>query len=374
LLTTWRGEDITAFRDELAQKVERHPLISVHLESTVVAAQGFVGNFKSTLKKNGKEEVIEHGAVIIASGARQFKPDEYLFGKHPNVFVSMDLDRAVTKSPERFKDLAAAVFIQCVGSREPQRPYCSKVCCTQAVQNALRLKAINPRMAVYVLFRHIRTFGHREDLYREARSKGIVFIPFSRLEKPEVEAAGDKLVVTVKDQTLQRTIRMDADIISLASAIIPSEDNKLLAQLYKLSLNDDGFFQEAHAKLRPVDFATDGVYMAGLAHGPKPLSEIMAQAQAAVTRAVSLLATKTIQMSAQVAYSDPAYCSSCGVCVAICPFGAPGMDEKTGKAVINAAQCKGCGLCVASCRSGAINLRGFDQAQTFAMIEEALAS
>jgi heterodisulfide reductase subunit A len=374
LPTTWRGEDITAFRDELAQKVEKHPLISVHLESTVVAAQGFVGNFKSTLKKNGKEEVIEHGAVIIASGARQFKPDEYLFGKHPNVFVSMDLDRAVTKSPERFKDLAAAVFIQCVGSREPQRPYCSKVCCTQAVQNALRLKAINPRMAVYVLFRHIRTFGHREDLYREARSKGIVFIPFSRLEKPEVEAAGDRLVVTVKDQTLQRTIRMDTDIISLASAIIPSEDNKLLAQLYKLSLNDDGFFQEAHAKLRPVDFATDGVYMAGLAHGPKPLSEIMAQAQAAVTRAVSLLATKTIQMSAQVAYSDPAYCSSCGVCVAICPFGAPGMDEKTGKAVINPAQCKGCGLCVASCRSGAINLRGFDQAQTFAMIEEALAS
>ena len=374
LLKTWRGENITAFREKLVEKVKHHPLISLHLQSTVVAAEGFVGNFKSTLQKNDKREVIEHGAVIITSGARQHKPEEYLFGQHPGVFVSLDLDRTISESPEKFKDVDCAVFIQCVGSREPHRPYCSKVCCTQAIQNALRLKALNPDMAVYVLFRDIRTFGLREALYREARSKGIIFVQYRLAEKPVVEAQGEKLQVIVKDQALQMMVRIDADIISLASAIVPSEDSKFVSRLYKLALNDDGFFQEAHAKLRPVDFATDGVYMAGLAHGPKPVDEIIAQAQAAAARAVSLLSTKTIQMSAQVAYSRPDYCSGCGVCVAICPFGAPSLDEKTGKAEVNPAQCKGCGLCVASCRSGALNLKGFDQAQTFAMIDQALAS
>jgi heterodisulfide reductase subunit A len=374
LLKTWRGEDITAFRENLVDNVKKHPLISLHLESTVVAAEGFVGNFKSTLQKRDKTEVVEHGAVIITSGARQHKPEEYLFGKHPGVFVSMAVDRAITKSPEKFSQVACAVFIQCVGSREPQRPYCSKVCCTQAILNALRLKRLNPDMAVYVLFRDIRTFGLREALYREARSKGIVFVPYRLAEKPLVEAAGQRLRVTVKDQALQMTVQIDADIVSLASAIVPSEDSKFVSRLYKLALNDDGFFQEAHAKLRPVDFATDGVYMAGLAHGPKPVDEIIAQAQAAATRAVSLLSTKTIQMGAQVAFSNPAYCSGCGVCAAICPFGAPSLNEETGKAEVNPAQCKGCGLCVASCRSGALNLKGFDQAQTFAMIDQALAS
>jgi heterodisulfide reductase subunit A len=374
LLKTWRGEDITAFRENLVEKVKNHPLISLHMQSTVVAAEGFVGNFKSTLKKEERTEVVEHGAVIITSGARQHKPEEYQFGQHPGVFVSLNLDRTISKSPERFKDVACAVFIQCVGSREPQRPYCSKVCCTQAIQNALRLKALNPDMAVYVLFRDIRTFGLREALYREARSKGIVFIQYRLAEKPLVEVEGERLKVTVKDQALQMMVRIDADVISLASAIVPSEDSKFVSRLYKLALNDDGFFQEAHAKLRPVDFATDGVYMAGLAHGPKPVDEIIAQAQAAVARAVSLLSAKTVQISAQVAYSSPAYCSGCGVCVAICPFGAPSLDEETGKAAVNPAQCKGCGLCVASCRSGALNLKGFDQAQTFAMIDQALAS
>jgi heterodisulfide reductase subunit A len=374
LLKTWRGEDITAFRENLVEKVKNHPLISLHMQSTVMAAEGFVGNFKSTLKKEEKTEVVEHGAVIITSGARQYKPEEYQFGQHPGVFVSLNLDRTISKSPERLKDVACAVFIQCVGSREPQRPYCSKVCCTQAIQNALRLKALNPDMAVYVLFRDIRTFGLREALYREARSKGIVFIQYRLAEKPLVEVEGERLKVTVKDQALQMMVRIDADVISLASAIVPSEDSKFVSRLYKLALNDDGFFQEAHAKLRPVDFATDGVYMAGLAHGPKPVDEIIAQAQAAVARAVSLLSAKTVQISAQVAYSSPAYCSGCGVCVAICPFGAPSLDEETGKAAVNPAQCKGCGLCVASCRSGALNLKGFDQAQTFAMIDQALAS
>jgi heterodisulfide reductase subunit A-like polyferredoxin len=374
LLKTWRGEDIRSYRDELLKQVENNDQIHVHLESSVVEAEGFVGNFKSTIKKGEETELVEHGAVIVATGARQYKPDEYGYGNHPNIYVSLDLDIALSENTKPFQTIQNAVFIQCVGSREPERPYCSKVCCTQAIQNALRLKAINPDMNVYILFRDIRTYGPREDIYREARSKGVVFIRYNRFEKPEVQIIDDRLRVRVKDQALHMSLIMDADIIVLASAIIPSKGNKFLSQLYKLSLNDEGFFQEAHAKLRPVDFATDGVFMAGIAHGPKPVEEIIAQAQAAAARAVTLLASKTITMSAQVAYCNPAYCSGCGVCVAICPFQAPHLNEETGIAEINPAQCKGCGLCVASCRSGALNLRGFDQAQTFAMIEEALAS
>ena len=178
----------------------------------------------------------------------------------------------------------------------------------------------------------------------------------------------------MKDQMIQVPIQIDAEIVTLASAIVPPADNKLFSKLYKLAMNEEGYFQEAHAKLRPVDFATDGMFMAGLAHGPKPVEESIAQAQAAAAKAVCLLAARTIYTSAEVAYSNAAYCSGCGVCVEICPFGAATLDAKTGKAQINPAQCKGCGLCVASCRSGALNLNGFDQDQTFAMIEEALAS
>jgi heterodisulfide reductase subunit A-like polyferredoxin len=374
LLKTWKGEDIGAFVAELVQRVEEDPLISLHLESTVVEGKGFVGNFTSTIKNGEQAEVVEHGAVIIATGAHQFRPKEYHFGSHPNIFVSLDLDRAIATDPAKFKDVKTAVFIQCVGSREPQRPYCSKVCCTHSIQSALRLRELSPDMDIYVLFRDIRTYGQREDIYREARSKGIAFIRYSVDKKPKVEIGDNKLTVTVIDQMLQVPVRIDAEIITLASAIVPPADNKVISRLYKLAINDEGFFQEAHAKLRPVDFATDGVYMAGLAHDPKPVEESIAQAQAAAARATALLASKTIYTSAVVAYGHDAYCTGCGVCVEVCPFGAANLDAKTGKAQINPAQCKGCGLCVASCRSGALNLNGFDQAQTFAMIEEAMAS
>ncbi|UCG79575.1 MAG: CoB--CoM heterodisulfide reductase iron-sulfur subunit A family protein, partial [Desulfobacterales bacterium] len=374
LFKTWKGEDIGAFLAQAVQRVEAHPLISVHLESTVVEAEGFVGNFRTTVKTGEETKVIEHGATIIATGAHELKPSEYHFGEHPNIVTSLDLNRAMATDPERLKRFKAAVFIQCVGSREPERPYCSKVCCTQSIKSAVGLKELNPDMDMYILFRDIRTYGQREEIYREARSKGIAFIRFSVDQKPEVEITDDKLRVTLVDQMLQMRVQIDADLISLASAIVPPEGNRLLSRLYKLALNEEGFFQEAHAKLRPVDFATDGVYMAGLAHGPKPVEESIAQAQAAAARAAALLAAKTIYTSAVVAYTYPHYCTGCGMCVEICPFGATSIDAETGRAQINPAQCKGCGLCVASCRSGALNLKGFDQAQTFAMIEQALST
>jgi heterodisulfide reductase subunit A-like polyferredoxin len=339
-----------------------------------VEAEGFVGNFRSTIETGEVREIVEHGATIMAIGAHQFTPDEYEFGRHQNIFLSLEFDQALGSDPQRFKDVESAVFIQCVGSREPERPYCSKVCCTHSIQGALRLKEVNPRMNIYILFRDMRAYAQREDLYREARSKGVAFIRYSVEQKPRVEINDDRLTVTLIDQMLGVSVQIDTDIITLASAVVPTADGTTMARFYKLGLNDEGFFQEAHAKLRPVDFATDGVYMAGLAHGPKPVEESVAQAQAAAARAAALLASKTIYTSAVVAYTHEAFCTGCGVCVDVCPFGAASFDAETGRALINPAQCKGCGLCVASCRSGALNLKGFDQTQTFAMIEEALAT
>jgi heterodisulfide reductase subunit A-like polyferredoxin len=264
----------------------------------------------------------------------------------------------------------SVVFIQCVGSREPERPYCSRVCCTHSVHTALQMKEEDPERDIYILYRDLRTYGEREDLYKQARQAGIIFIRYSLEHKPRITAEKDSLTVAVLDHILGQEVRIQADLVGLAGAIVSHRDHQL-AQLFKVPLNDDGFFVEAHAKLRPVDFATDGVFLCGMAHYPKPVDESIAQAQAAVSRAVTLLSGLKIEVSGAVAQTNQAICSRCGVCLAICPYSAPGWNERTGKAEINPALCKGCGLCVASCRSGAINLKGFDQSQIFAMIDAA---
>jgi heterodisulfide reductase subunit A len=273
---------------------------------------------------------------------------------------------------ESLKSLAAAVFIQCVGSREPERLYCSRVCCTHSIDNALELKEKNPDMNVYILYRDIRTYGEREYLYKKAREKGVIFIRYSLDNKPQVVRNNGKLVVKVTDHILGRPMELETELITLATAIIPNRDEKL-ASFFKVPLNADGFFVERHAKLGPSEFATDGVFLCGTAHYPKPIDESIVQGKAAASRAVTLLARENIHTSGTIAEVVPTVCSSCGVCVSICPYSAPSFIEATarfnpGKAQINPVLCKGCGLCVASCRSGAIRLKGFDNDQIFAQI------
>jgi heterodisulfide reductase subunit A len=221
---------------------------------------------------------------------------------------------------------------------------------------------------VIILYRDLRTYGERELIYKKAREAGVIFSRYSVENKPQVKANGSALEITFTDHILGRPIQVDADLLVLASAIVSPHDEKL-AQFFKVPMNADGFLVEAHAKLRPVEFATDGVFLCGLAHYPKPLDESIAQAQAAASRAITLLAAKTIHTSGTVASVKNFYCSSCGVCVTVCPYSAPSFDQKTGKATVNPALCKGCGLCVASCRSGALSLKGFDTSQIFAQIE-----
>jgi heterodisulfide reductase subunit A len=368
---TWRGEDVTVFLRDLISQVNDNSLIRVYQDSELQEVKGFVGNFQTKIRIGGtngaKFTTLRHGVAILATGGQAIKTNEYLCGKHSRVFRWHELEHAFEGG--KLKNARSIVFIQCVGSREPQRPYCNKICCTFSIQQAAKLKETYPDMDVYVLYRDIRTYGQREELYRRARASGVIFIRYSLDEKPLVETDSEGgLRVVVKDHILQRPLVITPDFITLATAIEP-QGAESLSKLFKAPLNQDNFFLEAHAKLRPVECATDGVFLCGLAHYPKPLEESISQAQAAASRAITLLARKTLQVSGQVAAVSSAKCSACGVCVEICPFGAPGFNDR-GLSQINQALCKGCGLCVASCRSGAIELKGFEDKQIFAMIEE----
>jgi len=368
LYKTWRGEFVAEFVEELAANVEGHPSISVYKSAELASVQGFVGNFVSELKTaDGSKVEIHHGIAILATGGQEYKPAEYLYGQDPRVLTHLELDAKIMAGDIPSNKSGAAVFIQCVGSREPIHPYCSRVCCTHTMESALHLRRTNPDMTVYVLYRDIRTYGEREDLYTQARREGVIFVRYEEQDKPKVNTVNGKLEVSVTEPILDRPVLIEADLLVLASAIAPSA-NSALGQFFKVPVNEDGFFVEAHPKLRPVDFATEGVFVCGMAHSPKSLDESISQALAAASRATCLLSKDKISVSGNVAETNQALCSACGTCVSICPYSAPGFNEK-GKAQINPGLCKGCGLCAASCRSGAIRLLGFDDAQIFAMID-----
>jgi heterodisulfide reductase subunit A2 len=371
LYKTWKGELIKDYLLNLVEEVEQDPLIHVHRAAELSEVEGFVGNFTSTLtqKDDGSKIVVEHGVAVIATGGEEFKPKEYLYGDHPRVLTHLELDKRFLEDDPALEKMDSAVFIQCVGSREPDRPYCSRVCCTHTVESALELHRRNPEMEIYILYRDLRTYGEREDLYTQARNEGILFIRYDRENKPLVRPGkGDSLDVVFLDPILKRPIRLDAGLIVLASAIVPSKSDPV-AKSFKIPLDEEGFFVEAHAKLRPVDFAVEGVFLCGLAHYPKSLEESISQALAAAGRAAGYLAAGRVCISGMVAEISRSSCSQCGVCISVCPFGAPVLNNN-GYPEINPALCKGCGLCIASCRSGAIRLKGFDDAQIMAMIDQ----
>ena len=367
LQRTWRQEDVHAYLRETIEAVENNPHITVLKNTQITNGSGFVGNFTTTINTAGAETTLEHGVTIIATGAEELKPDMYLYGQDPRVLTRLDLHKKFIEDEENLSRTDTAVLIQCVGSRIPSRPYCSKLCCTQTIKSALRLRELNPDMNIYVLYRDMRPYGFQEDIFRQAREAGIHFIRYCFEKELTVTRQGNLLQIDFSDCVLRRKLRIQPDLLVLATAIVPQIKNPL-ANMYKVSQDEFGFFSEAHVKLRPVDFATEGVFVCGLAHAPKPLDESIAQAQAAAARAVTLLAAKEIHSSGSVAKVNPGYCVSCGVCVAVCPYGAPMIDAKTGKAVIQPSLCKGCGLCTAACRSGAIQLQGFTGPEIMAEI------
>jgi len=356
---------------ELERRLRDEARVSVHLNTSLTAVEGFVGNFTSTLSgKNGETE-LRHGAIVIATGAKALKPQGlYGYGTHERIMTHQEIDAAFMDGSLDPATVNTAVFIQCVGSREPGRPSCSRVCCTHSVESALYIKDRNPKAQVFVLYRDMRTYGRRELLYRKARQKGVLFARFSLDSRPVVDVRDGAVRVTFRDHVLQRELTVQTDLLGLASAIVPG-DNAKLAQMLKVPLNSEGWFAEAHAKLRPVDFPTDGVFMAGLAHFPKPLEEAVTQARAAVSRATAVLSRQQITLSGVVACIAKARCVGCGVCWDVCPHNAIAPDDK-GLAQVNEALCKGCGLCEAACRSGAPDLRGFTTSDIMAQVSAML--
>ncbi len=369
---TWRGEDIQEYLKGLTDAVESDPSIDIFLNSRITQVDGFVGNFKTTVTGNGKSRVLEHGVTLIASGASEFKPDQYLYGQDSRVVTGLDLQQRFIDNDPSIAHVNTAVFIQCVGSRIPDRPYCSKVCCTQSIKSALKLKETNPGMDVFILYRDLRSYGLREDLYRQARAAGIVFIRYDSDKDMTAVSEDDVLKVSFTDRVLGRTMDIHPDLLVLASAVVPESENPL-AQLYKVPLNADGFFAEAHVKLRPVDFATDGVFVCGLAHAPKTIDESITQAQAAAARAVTVLAMKNVKLGGIITHIRPELCSGCLGCINVCPFGAITFDSEAFVAEVNPALCKGCGACSAVCPSEAPALMGFDNNQLYAQIKSALS-
>ncbi|MDY6862225.1 MAG: FAD-dependent oxidoreductase [Thermodesulfobacteriota bacterium] len=373
--TTLNGEDVQQYVKDLTKSVTDHPLVNVYTRVKILESEGYIGNFTTKITSGSKKDIIEikHGTVIIATGAEEYKPEEYFCKKSRNVTTLLDLESDIAKKSKRIANVKNVVMINCVGSRDEERPYCSRVCCSQSIKCALNLKTQNPEVNIYILYRDIRTYGFSEDYYRQAREEGIIFIQYEPENPPDVKMdkiqGKEVLTVQLKDPVLGQDFIIDADIVALAAGTIPLKTNKDLSQMFKVPLNGDGFFLEAHMKLRPVDFATDGVFVCGLAHNPKSISETIVQANAAASRASIILSKEIVELEGTVSIVNKNKCSGCGLCEAVCAFKAITIDPEENVAVINEALCKGCGACVASCRGGAIDLYGFSNKQIFSMLK-----
>ena len=376
LFHTLKGEEIRPYLENLLEKVENESRIKVYFKAKIEDVSGFIGAFKTKISQDGREAtVIDHGVTIVANGAHEWKPDVYGYGQDPRIKTQLEFAKALHAKDPSVLNGETTVFIQCVGSRCQERPWCSKVCCNHAVMDSIAIKENNPKAKVFVLYRDIRTFGLNEPYYEKARRLGVVFAQYDADNPPMVEI-GAKINIKLKDKVFGGDMKLTADNVVLAAAIIPDDYNKELSKLYKISTNEDGYFLEAHMKLRPVDFATDGVFLAGLAHYPKPLDETISQAVAAGSHAAQVLARGYVEAPGMVSVVDPFLCRGCGRCVEVCPFHAPELVEVSPgvfKSEINPALCKGCGACAVACPTGSAAIRHFKDYQITDMIDEAIA-
>uniref|UniRef100_A0A7C4EU97 CoB--CoM heterodisulfide reductase iron-sulfur subunit A family protein n=1 Tax=Desulfomonile tiedjei TaxID=2358 RepID=A0A7C4EU97_9BACT len=372
------GLDMQEYLRDLIAKVYKHPLIHVYHDATITEATGYVGNFVTSVRSDKGLTQIKHGAAVIAIGADLYKPSEYLYGQDERVLTQLELEERIAQQDEKITNASSLVMIQCVGCRNEERNYCSRICCSVSVKHALKLKEINPDMDIYILFRDMRTYGYNEDYYREASNKDVKFIRYEPDDKPEVEPGESEdgrpvLKVTVTDFVLGKKLVLDADVISLAAAVVPSASTNDVAGLFKVTLNPDGFFKEAHVKLRPVDFATDGVYVCGAAHYPKFLPETVNQSFGAAGRALTLLSRDVVVASGAVCDVDESKCVSCGACITACTYGAIDFYETAmgRKARVNPVLCKGDGVCNAKCPTNAIQLKHFTDEEIISEIDVA---
>ena len=381
-LPTDSGDQISPheFLAQIIEKVTSHPLITTYMNSELVNTSGFKGNFVSLIKSNGDISQVDHGVTIVATGGIEYKGTEYGYGQDDRIVTQLEFENILAQD-DQAPVIESAVMVQCIG---PAEKYCSRICCTTALKNALKIKERNPDADVSIIYRDIRTYGFKERLYTQARKAGVLFFHYEFDRKPDVlipdRSPGAKgrqpLRVKVWEPLLGKEVEIETDYVVLSTPVVPPPGTRELASQLKLSLNMDGFFLEAHVKLRPVDFAADGIFMAGLAHYPKFLDESIAQAQAAASRSASILSQETIQTNARVALVDPQACVGCLTCVRICPYDVPqvtgnftGVGNIVGAAFIEPAICHGCGICVSECPARAIQLLHYKDIQTLAKLD-----
>jgi heterodisulfide reductase subunit A len=360
--------------DALIKAVKENGKIHVYTDAEVTDIYGFVGNFKTKVRQHGgKNKEIEHGVVIVATGAVEYKPKEFLYGQDPRVMTQHELEEKIAKGEFRAKSV---LMIQCVGARNEERPNCARICCGQAIKNALKIKEANQEAEVYILYKDMRAYGFKEDYYREAAMKGVLFVNYDDERKPQLVNEGGKLKVTFWEPVLGQEVEVEPDVVVLSAATIPNSDNKHVAEMLKVPLTKDGFFLEAHMKLRPVDFATDGVFLCGMAHSPKYIDESISQACAAAARATTILSKDKLEMEGIIANVSEDLCSGCRICEYLCPYGAVEMKDKEGKTIAHVieALCKGCGACGTACPTKAITMGHFTTDEILAQVEAVLAA
>ena len=362
------GDDPKQLLQDTEAKVRSHPLIHVYTNTRVENVAGYVGNFVTSIRTQGGSETLEHGVVAVATGGKPYEPKQYLYGKSPQVVTQGELEERLARTDE-VKGINDVVMIQCVGSRGEDLSYCSKVCCAQAVKNALKVLDLNPSANVTVLYRDMRTYGFAEDYYALAREKGVMFVHFEKEHPPEVTEKEGLIQVAFLDKILGEKVILEPHLLVLSVGIVPNQVQEL-SKILKIPLTGDGFFLEAHPKLRPVEFSVEGVYLCGLSHGPKPISESVAQAKAAAGKACIPLANGYVTVEAIVSLVDTETCIGCGICESLCPYSAIRMIKvgKKKKAETISASCKGCGICASHCPTLSISMGRFTNEQILSQI------
>jgi heterodisulfide reductase subunit A len=359
------GEDPKKYLDELTTMVRENEKIDVFTGAKLKGIGGYVGNFTTTFEHESEEKNLEHGAVIVATGSKSYEPTEYQYGKNKNVITQLELEKKLAKKKWAAKSV---VMIQCIGSRDENHGYCSRICCSQAVKNALRIKELNPKTEIYILYKDMRTYGFKEEYYANASESGVRFIVYNDESKPVVKGK-EKLSIEIEDPVLGENLKLTPDLLVLSTGMEPREENAEIGSMLKVPLSKDGFFLEAHMKLRPLDFATDGIFLCGAAHSPKFIDECISQASGAASRACTVLAKEAIRAEGITSQVDEELCFGCGICVLNCPYNAIELDDETQKAKVISALCKGCGVCGATCPKHAILMAHFTDEQVKAQID-----
>jgi heterodisulfide reductase subunit A len=375
---TLKGSDPQILLKNLIQQVEKNSSIHCYCESEVIGFEKKNGHYRTKIRTQDvgdltlrEEKVLDHGALILATGGKEVTPKGYLYGENPGVITQRQLEKMIRLKNECLKDVRSVVMIQCVGSRDEEHPYCSRICCGHAVKNALKLKEKNPSMNVYVLYRDVRTYGFYETYYHEAREKGVIFIRYDLENKPEISVREGRLQASVFDPAIGLRVNLPADRVVLSTGIEPN-NNREFAKTFDVDLNPDGFFMEANPKSAPLDSVDRGKYFCGLCHSPNFIEDSISQGNAAAARAAAILSKEAVEEKAYLAYVIKRLCCGCGLCVTVCPYGARVLNEEEGKAEVVGELCQGCGSCVIACRNGASQQRNFEKELNMAVLDAAI--